>query len=138
MARTASGRTERASGVILGAKFWTAGLRIRGIFVRSFTTALDGDAGECFQFLCVEPQLIEVKTTNGKFDADHGTPEKVDRFSIGMLAGVDMALQDIQTSNQWFQKFQYGDRVTIECTGVQKATQANHSDMPTFQIDVER
>jgi hypothetical protein len=139
MPRTASGSTAEASSVILAAQFWEEGTKISGIYVRSFPTKLqDGAMSECHQFLCAVPEVLEVPVNEkGRTDYKHGKPTKVDKFAVGALTGIEMAMDALRVNAPWFGKFQRMDKVTFTCTGIQAGENGN-SDMPEFSIDVER
>jgi hypothetical protein len=139
MPRTAAGTTAEASSVILGAQFWKPNTKLTGIYVRSFPTKLqDGTVSECHQFLCMMPEVIEVPTNGkGRVDYKDGKPTKVDKFAIGALTGIEMALDALRVNAPWFRSFEMRDKVTFSCTGVQPGENGN-SDMPEFLIEVER
>lgn len=95
--------------------------------------------GECSEFILVEPKRITVNTLEGKLVPDGtpgATPAELDRFSIGNLAGWTMALDDMMAKG--FDGLRYDDETTIECIGVQKATERGKSDMPEFNVTVKR
>lgn len=103
-------------------------------------TSLGNEAGECFQFLCLNPSTITVPVDErGKLDLENGKEMPIDKFAIGNLAGFDMALQVAMSKAPWFKGFQMRDRVKISCIGIQKAQEnSGNSDMPEFEIAVER
>lgn len=69
--------------------------------------------------------------------AKKGTDAVIDRFSLGALAGIEVALNDIKAKG--FDNFRYRDRITITCTGISKGDESmGMSDSPDFKIDVER
>jgi len=139
MPRTAAGTTAEASSVILAAQFWKPQTKISGIYVRSFPTKLqDGSVSECHQFLCAKPEVIEIPTNEkGRVDFKNGKATKVDKFAVGALTGIEMALDAVKVNAPWFRQFELRDKVTFTCTGVQ-AGQNGNSDMPEFLIEVER
>lgn len=65
-----------------------------------------------------------------------GKTIRVDRFAMGALTGFEMALQDAAAKG--FESFKYGDQLSIECVGMQKAEQDGYSDMPEFKVDIFR
>jgi len=73
--------------------------------------------------------------TDGRFDP-RGEPTKCDRFSVGALKGWEMALENLQTMG-WPGQFRQGQYVRITCTRVEPAREANQSDMPYFNVDVQ-
>jgi hypothetical protein len=75
---------------------------------------------------------------NGKFNPDNGKTTKIDKFSVGSMAGIEMALDVCRTQAEWFKEFQMHDLVTFECVGVRKSSKRDQSDMPEFTITVER
>lgn len=137
--RHAAGTTAEASSVILAAQFWKPETKITGIYVRSFPTKLpDGQVSECHQFLCMIPELIEVPVNDkGRTDYKLGKPTKVDKFAVGALTGMEMALDALRVNAPWFKSFEMHDKVTFNCTGITAGENGN-ADMPEFLIEVER
>lgn len=131
------GSTAEATAVILGAAFWEVGTKLTGAYLRSFPTRMsDGTEAECHQFLCLKPELIEVPLNDkGRLDYDRGKNTKVNKFAIGALTGIQMALQVAESGG--FRHFQPRDIVTIECTGIQPADNGL-SPMPEFSVEIER
>jgi hypothetical protein len=116
-------------------------LTLKATFIRSFATRLnDGSGGICNQFLCNEPQTLDVPIDEfGKFNLDGKRRVNIDKFSIGALTGFEMALQSLCTSTPWFSgEFQRHDLVTITCTKITEPSQSGYSGMPEFEISVER
>lgn len=138
MARTATATTREAGSAILGAGFWEPGKKISGIYVRTFVTKLgDGESGECHQFLCLIPQTLKVKLNDrGRLDSN-GTEQEIDKFSVGALTGIEMALDALRVTAPWFGEFKLHDKVQFECIGIQPGVNGN-SPMPEFSITVER
>lgn len=108
--------------------------------MKSFEATLpDGSPGMLYQFILLAPTDLKVPMNErGRYD-DKGTPTVIDKFSVGQMAGLEMAIDAIKTATAGkFVSFQYKDRVTISCVGNQKAENEDFSDMPTFEITVER
>jgi hypothetical protein len=131
-------RTTQESGAMLGAKWWSDGDKVACIFQREFETKF----GIGREFLLVSPATITVFVdeygSTYKKQPDDGTKgqdKQLTRFAMPPLAGFDMAVQDMEANG--FPGFKQGDRVLISCIGVQKATNANFSDMPEFDISVD-
>lgn len=139
MPKRAAGSTAEASSVILAAQFWKPETIITGIYIRSFPTRLqDGQVSECHQFLCAIPEVLEVPVNDkGRTDFRNGKPTKVDKFAVGALTGIEMAIDALRVNAPWFSKFEMRDKVTFHCTGVQPGQNGN-SDMPEFIVEVER
>lgn len=94
----------------------------------------------CHQFLCASPQTLEVPINpkTGRFDVESPVV-KIDKFAIGNLAGIQMALDVCRLKSRgWFEEFQLHDRVSIECTGIVANYDPHQNDMPEFTIVVER
>lgn len=92
----------------------------------------------CHQFLCAVPPALEVEVDeNGKYFPG-GKRTTIDRFSVGALTGIEMALDAFRMKNAWFKEFAMHDRVTFLCYEVQKSDDPKMSDMPQFEISIER
>lgn len=87
---------------------------------------------EIHQFSCVSPLEVPL-AQDGKFNVN-GKMTKLEKFAVGQMAGIEMAIQDLKT--QGFDFFRTTDYVTFECTDIQQATQAGFSDMPLFVVSV--
>lgn len=125
--------------MILSAPFWKQGLTITGIYIRSFPTAI----GDCFEFLCFDPQDIEVATDekgiySEEIFKDKKKRFKTTRFSVGMLTGIEVALNDLKSKG--FDGLHSRDRVRFTCVGISQADdrQGGKTESPDFKIDVER
>ena len=130
MARNFTGTTVNARAAILPAGFWRVGTRVTGRYIRTFTTVVDGKNLDIHHFNCVSPLSVPL-SSEGKFSPD-GKLTKLDKFAVGNLAGVEMAIQDCK--DQGFDFFRNSDYVTFLCTEIQPSTQPGFSDMPLFRI----
>jgi len=78
----------------------------------------------------------------GKVDDKDGKETPVDKFSIGELTGIKMAIDVMDdASDGQFRAgggFRRHDLVTFDCTGIRKAEEKGQSDMPEFVIIVKR
>lgn len=113
---------------ILGAPFWKPGVKVMGLYVRSFQTGV----GECYEFLAGTPFKV-LLDQNGRVAAT-GQEKIISRFAMGALTGFEIAVQRLDG----FQNWQYGDQMILECTGFQKAQVEGQSDMPMFNLEVSR
>ncbi len=113
---------------ILGAPFWRVGVKVAGVYARSFTTAV----GECYEFMAANTFHVMIGP-DGKV-AEKGIEKAVTRFAMGALTGFEIAMQRLDG----FEGFKYGDQVVIECNGFQKSQIEGQSDMPLFKLDVVR
>lgn len=94
--------------------------------------------GECMEFLCMVPAKLSVKVLAGKID-EKGEAVEIDRFSIGNLSGINMALDVVKRESAGrFKGLQDRDRVEFECIGFKKSEKFGNSDMAEFVINVER
>lgn len=91
--------------------------------------------GECYEFLCMNPATITVPTLLGKLDPQ-GEPTTFDRFSIGSMAGFNMAMDVAKAEG--FDDFRSKDVVQIECVGLIPPTKLGHSPMVEFKLEIER
>lgn len=93
---------------------------------------MDGDTLEIHQFGCVSPLEVPLDE-KGRFDPS-GKPTKLEKFAVGNLSGIDMAIQDCKS--QGFDFFRPSDYVTFECTEIQPAMQQGRADMPLFKVEI--
>lgn len=93
---------------------------------------MDSNTLEIHQFSCVSPLEVPLDE-NGKFNPN-GKPTKLEKFAVGNLSGIDMAIQDLKT--QGFDFFRTSDYVTFECTEIQPALKFGNSDMPLFTVSI--
>lgn len=93
----------------------------------------------CHQFHCDEPKTLEIPLNEkGRFDLDNGKMTHVDKFAVGALTGIEMALDAVMSnSNGAFKGFQFRDRVTFKCTGIAPA-ERGQNPMPEFTITIDR
>ena len=148
MARQWKGRTELAGSAILGAAFWDKarkgspgedgyepGTTVKGAFLRGWMSS----AGECYEFAVVpgQPKPEAYLDSLGKV-VEKGSPgshlAQLDKFSIGALKGLGMALQDLLA--QGYDGFKFRDIVEFECTGFQEQSQSQgpKDKMVMFEI----
>jgi len=96
----------------------------------------NGDSKEVFQFLCKDPEVLEIPVNqSGRYDQKGKTIE-IDKFSVGALTGFEIALEVLRSENPWFKDFQRGDIVRITCTGIKESEKRGFSDMPQFEISL--
>lgn len=93
---------------------------------------MDGDTLEIHQFVSIGDVTVPL-SDDGKF-SPHGKPTKLEKFAVGQMAGIEMAIQDLKT--QGFDFFRMTDYVTFECVDVQPPTQAGFSEMPLFSVSI--
>jgi hypothetical protein len=79
--------------------------------------------------------LVVPLGTDGKF-SPNGKPTECEKFSIGALSGVNMAFDAMKNQFGWDGKFQQGEYLIIECTGVKPASQRGYSPMPEFRLQL--
>jgi hypothetical protein len=132
MARNFTGSTVNARAAILPAGFWRKGTRITGRYIRTYATVVDGDTLEIHQFNALGDVTAPLDD-KGRFDPN-GKPTKLEKFAVGNLSGIDMAIQDLKT--QGFDFFRTSDYVTFECTDVQPSMKSGFSDMPLFSVSI--
>src|SRR5271169_164554 len=96
-----SGSTAKAYGsAILGSPYWKTDLEIAGLYIGSFETV----NGVCYKFKCAVPSKLTVNVDEaGRVvpEGEEGSkPRDIDQFSMGALAGFQIALDDM-TANGW-------------------------------------
>lgn len=132
-----SGKTQNTidNSAMLGAEFWSPGIKLACIYNRDFATKY----GQGHEFMLVIPQFVYIKIDqyghSSPVPADSPEAKKITRFAMPPLAGFDMAYQDMIANG--FDGFRHGDKCLIQCVGIQKATSADYSDMPLFDISVD-
>lgn len=90
-----------------------------------------------YQFIVINPTEFQVPlNSRGRYD-EQGEMTRVDKFGLGQMAGLEMALDSIKAAGI-FKDFQYKDRVKFTCVDIQKAESRDFSDMPMFEIEIER
>lgn len=121
-----SGKTGDAEAPFLDAKFWKKGLTVLGVVERTFET----ENGTCFVLRSIKPLEFE--------------GQEIERFSIGGMAGLKMALQGAKSpSGSTITGLRIGDKVYIHCIGETPSTKVDSSGNPysprvDFEIQVTR
>jgi hypothetical protein len=91
--------------------------------------------GEAHEFMLESPQDVKVDQ-RGKANANGEKTTTIDRFSIGGLAGIEVALNDLRA--QGFTGFQARDRMTVTCVGIHQSEEYGMSDSPDFELKLDR
>jgi len=117
---------------ILGAPFWQVGIKVSGIYVRSFETGV----GTCHEFMAAVPikVLVDGEGKIAPKGAKGAVEKTVTRFAMGALTGFEIAVQRLEGFDAW----RYGDQMVLECINIQAAQVAGQSPMPMFKLDVSR
>jgi len=113
------GRTEDAEAPFLDAGFWKEGVKVTGLVERSW----ESENGECYVLTLSDSVTLKIG------DAE----TEVETISIGNMTGFRMAMDAAKCK-----KLVPGDYVTLECTGIKKATKPGHSPRPNFDVKVIR
>jgi hypothetical protein len=113
MTENLEGRTQDVANNFLGSEFWQPGVRIGAVVLRKFESA----NGECYGLELDEP--VEL---NGEQTAE---------VALGNLTGLRMAIQAAGAED-----LQVGDRIALECTGLQPTSKGN--PRIDFQIKIQR
>ena len=93
----------------------------------------------CHQFICADPPILKVPIDErGKVNWENGRETDIDKFAIGALTGLEMAIDQVKENHEWFHDFQIRDLVTIECIGTIHSDKLGYSDMVEFKIAVQR
>lgn len=113
MVNKLEGRTGDVANNFLGSEFWGPGVKIHGTVLRKFESA----NGQCYA-LEVEPPV----DLNG---------ESTREVALGNLTGLRMAIQAAGAED-----LEIGDRIDLECTGLQPTSKGN--PRIDFKIEIDR
>lgn len=107
------GESREVANNFLGSQFWQPGTAISGTVLRAFESA---------NGLCYGLQLSAPVNLNG---------QETSEVALGNLTGLRMALQAAGA-----EELQVGDRIELECTGLQPTNKGN--DRIDFKIHIDR
>jgi hypothetical protein len=113
MTRTYTGKTTDAGSLILGASFWSKGMKIEGTVTRNFETA----NGTCYEIHLNKP--VQINGENARI------------VSVGNLKGFQMAL-----NAAGLETLENGDKIVLGCVGTTSTGKGN--PRIDFQLAVSR
>lgn len=102
MAHKMEGQTSDVSNKFLGSEFWRPGVTITGVVLRKFESA----NGQCYALELDDPVELDGETTK--------------EAALGNLTGLKMAIQAAGAAD-----LEVGDKITLECTGLQPTGKGN-------------
>jgi hypothetical protein len=113
MTQNLEGQSQDVANNFLGSEFWQPGTRINGRVLRKFESA----NGQCY--------ALEL---DGPVDLNGEATKEV---ALGNLTGLRMAIQAAGAED-----LALGDRITLECTGLQPTAKGN--PRIDFKIKIHR
>jgi hypothetical protein len=113
MSNKLEGRTGDVANNFLGSEFWQPGVSINGTVLRKFESA----NGQCY--------ALEV---NPPVELNGASTQEV---ALGNLTGLRMAIQAAGAED-----LEVGDKITLECTGLQPTSKGN--PRIDFKIQIDR
>jgi hypothetical protein len=124
-----SGDTENVLVPSLAADFWREGRLISGVL-------------EGYREVQFTDRKTGAKRMGNAYRIKLATPvsiggEEVEIVEMPPLTGFTAALKDVKQQHQNYTP-KIGDSITIECSGIRKATQPDFSDSPNFRIKFRR